>query len=98
MTRFLALAALVAACSSPAHSADTVTTATPARAPAPPADAASVADAGGDAGALIDAAPAKKLGAHGAVCRIGERHRQAGGGAAPIECGAGLHCCYPCGI
>lgn len=108
MMRSLVLAALVAACSSPAHSSDAVGSATPAR--TPPRDAANLADAAvdagvlhdagvpHDAGVLVDAAPAKKLGKHGAVCRWNVPHQRAGGGPAPVECGPGLHCCYPCGI
>jgi hypothetical protein len=35
---------------------------------------------------------------HGAVCRLGERSLQAHEGRTILECDAGLHCCYPCGI
>jgi hypothetical protein len=96
-------ACLAAACSSPARTTDTVATAPPpATQPAPPVVAvatpdAALVDAAVDAGVLADAAT-KQLGKHGDVCRFGIRHERAGGGPAPVECGPGLRCCYPCGI
>lgn len=35
---------------------------------------------------------------HGAVCGLGGRHEHASDAPAPVECSAGLQCCYPCGI
>ena len=104
MVRSLALAALVAACSSPAHPKDAVVgSPTPVEKPAAvPVDAVVLVDATVLVDAAVDAAPpdapTKKLGKHGAICRLGVPHLNAGGGPAPVECGPGLHCCYPCGI
>jgi hypothetical protein len=39
-----------------------------------------------------------KLGNHGAVCGLGSRHESSSDAPAPVECSAGLQCCYPCGI
>ena len=37
------------------------------------------------------------VGNHGAVCGLGGRHKP-GDDITPVECTAGLQCCYPCGI
>jgi hypothetical protein len=42
--------------------------------------------------------PADKVGNHGAVCGLGSRHENSSDAPAPVECSAGLQCCYPCGI